>query len=206
MKPVLILYATREGQTRRIARHLAASLAASGISADVYDVNSLPPYFQIEHYEAAILAASVHAGEHEKEMVEFAKSRHDELERLPTAFVSVSLAEAGAELPTATANERAKAMSEVRKMIFRFLDETAWHPSRVKPVAGALLYRQYNPFLRFVMKHIVARNGGDTDTSRDHFYTDWAALDRFVNEFVTSLGARSRAAAATAQVPTPPAA
>jgi menaquinone-dependent protoporphyrinogen oxidase len=53
-------------------------------------------------------------------------------------------------------------------------------------VAGALLYTQYGLLKRFIMKLIVKRQGGSTDTSVDHEYTDWAALQRFVDEFMTS--------------------
>jgi len=193
MKPILVLYATKEGHTRRIARQMAASIAAGGMTVDVHDVKSVPRFFGIDHYEAVILAASVHAGEHEAAMVSFVKARRDELRTLPTAFVSVSLAEAGAELPTASASERAKAQRDVRRMVFRFLDETGFSPSRVKPVAGALLYTQYNPVVRFVMKQIAGRSGGSTDTAHDHVYTDWESLDQFVQEFVASLPDRARA-------------
>jgi len=71
---------------------MAASIAAGGMAVDVHDVESVPRFFGIDHYEAAILAASVHAGEHEAEMVAFVKAHRDELHRIPTAFVSVSLA------------------------------------------------------------------------------------------------------------------
>ena len=43
-----------------------------------------------------------------------------------------------------------------------------------------LLYTQYNVLIRFVMKRIAKHAGGATDTSRDHEYTDWVALDQFV--------------------------
>ena len=38
MKPVGIFYATREGQTRRIAEHLAAEFRARGLDTDVRNV------------------------------------------------------------------------------------------------------------------------------------------------------------------------
>jgi menaquinone-dependent protoporphyrinogen oxidase len=126
-------------------------------------------------------------------MVAFVKAHRDELQSLPTAFVSVSLSEAGVERPTASARQRAKAERDVRKMVFHFLEQTAWSPSAVKPVAGALLYTHYNPFLRFVMKRIAGRSGGSTDTAHDHDYTDWTALERFVREFVASVPTRAKA-------------
>jgi menaquinone-dependent protoporphyrinogen oxidase len=39
------------------------------------------------------------------------------------------------------------------------------------------------------MRRISAKEGGDTDTSRDYEYTDWAAVDRFARELVTRVAA-----------------
>jgi menaquinone-dependent protoporphyrinogen oxidase len=68
-----------------------------------------------------------------------------------------------------------------------FFAETGWHPKRAKPIAGALLYTKYNLLMRFIMKCIAKESGGDTDTSKDFEYTDWAALDRFVYEFAAEI-------------------
>jgi menaquinone-dependent protoporphyrinogen oxidase len=77
----------------------------------------------------------------------------------------------------------------VHTLLDKFFRKTGWRPKHVKPVAGALLYTKYNPLIRFVMKQIVKRAGGDTDTSRDYEYTDWVALDRFVGEFAGEIKA-----------------
>jgi menaquinone-dependent protoporphyrinogen oxidase len=184
MGPILVLYATREGHTHRIAEHVAATLRARGRTAEVLDAAHLPPSFALGSYSAAILAASVHAGEHEREMVEFARRYRAELDGMRTGFLSVSLAEAGAEDPTFTPERRAQAAADVQRMMVHFYDQTGWHPSRAKAVAGALLYTKYNFLVRLLMRHIVGKAGGSTDTSRDHEYTDWQALDRFVDELV----------------------
>lgn len=52
-----------------------------------------------------------------------------------------------------------------------------------KLVAGALLYTRYNWIERWVMRRIVRKAGGDTDTSRDYEYTNWAELRAFVEQF-----------------------
>lgn len=183
MKPILVLYATREGHTRRIAEHIAATIRARGYSADVIDAADLPPE-SMEAYEAAVIAASVHREKHEKEMVSFVKRFREELESMPTVFLSVSLSEAGAEDATATPERRALAAADVRKLIDAFLKETGWHPSKVHGVAGALSYTKYNCLIRFVMKRIAKAQGASTDTSRDHELTDWEALDHIVDEVV----------------------
>jgi menaquinone-dependent protoporphyrinogen oxidase len=64
-------------------------------------------------------------------------------------------------------------------------------------VAGAILYTKYNFLLRFVMKQIAKKAGASTETSQDYEYTDWVALDRFVEELATEF---SRTAAATGGV------
>jgi menaquinone-dependent protoporphyrinogen oxidase len=137
-------------------------------------------------YQAAIVLASVHLGKHEREMETFVKDHRAELERMPTAFLSVSLSEADAEDATSPPERRAKAKADAKAMIDAFCQGTGWHPRSVKPVAGALRYTKYNFLVRFVMKRIAKQNGSSTDTSRDHEFTDWVALDRFVNELAAA--------------------
>jgi len=187
MKPVLVLYATREGHTQRIAQRVADDVAARGVRADLIDAAHFPEGLTLENYSAAIVAASIHREHHEKEVVEFVKKRVHQLEQIPTAFLSVSLSEASVEDPAAPPTRRAQAAADVQRMIDRFLAETGWLPSKIKAVAGAMMYSRYNFVLRFIMKRIAARAGGSTDTSRDHVYTDWTALDRFAEEIVRGI-------------------
>jgi menaquinone-dependent protoporphyrinogen oxidase len=72
---------------------------------------------------------------------------------------------------------------ELRQIIDRFLTATGWRPAETKVVAGALLYRQYPWWKRQVMRRISAKAGGDTDTTRDYEYTDWADLSEFAKRF-----------------------
>jgi menaquinone-dependent protoporphyrinogen oxidase len=184
MKPYLVLYATREGHTARIGQHLLEVLWKRGLPANLERADQLPQDFHLDNYQGAILAASVHAHHHEAEMTRFVKKHREDLEKMPTVFLSVSLSEAGAEDQDAPPERRAKAAADAQGLIDSFLAETKWHPAKIKAVAGALLYTQYNFLLRLVMKRIAKQAGGDTDTSRDYDYTDWAALDRLVDELV----------------------
>ena len=183
MRTVAVLYATREGQTRRIAEHVAATLRTRGFLVDVLEIaQDLPADFGLTRYAASVVAASVHVGKHEREMVEFVKKHRAELERMPSAFLSVSLSEAGAEDASASPERRERAAANANSMIGAFLRETGWNPTHVHPVAGALLYRQYGTIVRLVMRFIAKQAGATTDTSRDHEYTSWQALDRFADE------------------------
>lgn len=201
MKPFVVLYATREGQTQRIAEHVAEVVRARGHSVNVRDVRDVQERrepFDMARYQAAILAASVHVGKHEPEMIAFVKHHRAELDSMPTTFLSVSLAAAGAEDPEQTAESRAKAAADCRSAIDKLVADTGWRPTRVKPVGGTLAYTKYNFLVRFVMKRIARNASMPTDTSRDYEMTDWKALDRFVDEMLDATTSRERAVASAA--------
>jgi menaquinone-dependent protoporphyrinogen oxidase len=179
-----ILFATREGQTRRVAERIAADLRAGGAVVDVFDLATRPAIV-LSDYASACVAASVHIGKHERAAVEFARRHRAELERLSAPFVSVSLSEAGAQDMKRSQTERRQSAADVQRMIDDFVKETGWRPSRVFPVAGALAYTRYNVLVRFVMKRIARKAGGPTDATHDHELTDWAAVDRFADELVS---------------------
>lgn len=193
MKPLLILYATRQGQTRRIAEHIQAAIRDRGHTARLRNLREIREPFSLERYDGAILAASVHIGRHEPELVHFVKRHREELDKVPTAFLSVSLSEAGAEDPSRSEADRAKATADVQRTIHAFLDRTGWRPRRVRAVAGALLYSKYNFFVRFVMKQVAKRSAMGTDTSQDHEFTDWTAVDRFVDDVLSDHAAHTTA-------------
>jgi menaquinone-dependent protoporphyrinogen oxidase len=143
--------------------------------------------FDCSGYSAAILAASVHLGRHEREMAAFVKRHRDELTRLPSAFLSVSLSAAGAEDDKASSQQRAESAADVDRMLSAFFHETGWLPDRILPVAGALRYTKYGLLLRWIMMRKARKAGASTDTSRDHALTDWEGLDRFIRAFLDML-------------------
>jgi menaquinone-dependent protoporphyrinogen oxidase len=177
----VVFYATREGHTRKIAERIASDLQARGAMVDLFDVRDAPSP-DWNKYSTACLAASVHIGRHEREMVAFAAANRATLERLDAAFVSVTLCEAGAEDRSKPESERRAAAADAQRMIDVFVRDTGWRPTHVLPVAGALAYSKYNVLVRFLMKRIARKAGAPTDTSRDYEFTDWPALDRFVGE------------------------
>jgi menaquinone-dependent protoporphyrinogen oxidase len=176
-----VFYATREGHTKKIAERIAADLRARGATVAVFDVRT-HPVPDWSWYSVACLAASVHVGHHEREMIAFAKRHRDALTILGAAFVSVTLSEAGAEDPRKPEPERRAAAADAQRMIDVFIEETGWRPGHTLRVAGALAYSKYNFLVRFLMKRIARKAGAPTDTSRDYELTDWLALDRFVEE------------------------
>jgi len=186
----VVFYATREGQTRRIAEHIASGLRAHQVEVDLHNVKTASPSIDWSSYGWACVAASVHAGHHEPEMIAFVRAHRQALERLGAAFLSVTLSEAGAQDVRAPKNQRERSAADAQRMIDVFVQETGWRPDRVLPVAGALAYSQYNFIIRWVMKRIARKAGAPTDTSRDYEFTDWRTLDRFITD--AALGAAMR--------------
>ena len=149
-QPLAVLYATREGQTRHIAEHVAARLRSRGLTVELEHVAHLPLGFSLSGHAGAILAASIHMGEHEREMVKFVKRHRTELESIPSTFLSVSLSEAGVEREATSPALRARSESDVRAMIEAFIAETGWRPQVVRPVAGALQFSRYGLVLSLI--------------------------------------------------------
>ena len=176
MANIYVPYGTVEGQTAQVAEYVAELVRAHGHQAETADLkhseHSLPG-----GYDAVIVAASVHMGKHEKFVTDFVQKNRGELERLPSALISVSLAAHG---------DGENAESYVAK----FEEETGWHPAHVGMFGGALLYTHYNFLKRQLMKKIVKDKGSaDLDTSRDYVYTEWDGVQRFTEDFLAGLPA-----------------
>jgi len=189
MKPVGVFYATREGHTLRIASRIAEVTRQAGVQADMHNVKKVGAEITLRNYSAVVLAASVHAGSHEPEMVEFVKKHCVDLDSRPNAFLSVTLSQVGAEDPRKSPEERARYAADVESVLAKFRNDTGWNPRQVKPVAGALLYSQYNFFLRFIMKRIARKSGAPTDSSRDYDFTRWADIEHFATQFAAQVRA-----------------
>ena len=176
-----VLYATREGQSARVAERIASELRARMTEADVINVKDVRGHIAWPDYDAAFVVASVHAGHHEKEMIEFVKKSRQDLERLHAPFLSLTLSQAGAEQPTNSPQERERAHADALRMIDDFTKDTGWRPQHALTVAGALTYSKYNFFLKWIMKHIAHKAGFDGPTNRDYEFTNWGTVARFVD-------------------------
>jgi menaquinone-dependent protoporphyrinogen oxidase len=177
-----VFYATREGQAQRVAERVASDLRAHLIDADVINVRTLRRPIDWPAYAIGFVVASVHAGSHEKEMIEFVTRSTAELTRLHAPFLSLTLSEAGAALASNSVAQREAARADALRMIDEFVQQTGWQPSRCLPVAGALMYSKYNVIVKWVMKRIAHKAGFDGPTTRDYEFTNWRAVDQFVAE------------------------
>jgi menaquinone-dependent protoporphyrinogen oxidase len=173
MARILVLYGTSEGHTEKVATTIANTLIAGGCDADVIEAGSIDP--SIAGYNGVIVAASIHGGRFQKSVIKCVREHAYDITARPNAFIAVCLAVLQKDDPKVT--------SELAGIIHRFAEQTGWHPATIKAIAGALPYTQYNFLTRWLMKRIVAKAGGDTDTSRDYVYTDWDEVKTFASEF-----------------------
>jgi menaquinone-dependent protoporphyrinogen oxidase len=187
MKPVAVIYATRKGHTGRIADAVSRGLRRKGLQTNIIDLGRMPSPEDLDRYGAVVLASPVHMGQYAREVIAFVKHHRSQLDRMMSAFVSVTLSDAGREWSDATPEQHKKFLAYVRRVNERFFEQTGWHPGRIKHVAGALVYTRYNFLIRLLMKRIARKSGGSADTSRDHDHSDWVALDRFVDAFANDI-------------------
>ena len=174
MSRLLILYGTTNGHTRKIAIALGETLGAEGYPSDVIDAQRIPRELDPATYDGVVVAASIHAGGYQRTVQRWVRRHAEQLNVVPSAFVSVCLG---------ILERRPEPQQQVREIMNRFLQVTGWQPTATKTVPGALLYTQYDWLTRWLMKRIVAKAGGDTDTTRDYEYTDWDDLRTFAQEF-----------------------
>lgn len=169
MTEILVLYASTHGHTGRIATGIGLAIERAGATADVRRIGE-GAEIELDRYDAVVVGASIHAGKHQRQIVEWVRHRAGLLNAMPGAFFSVSLT-AAEGTPDADAT--------ARRLIAEFTEATGWRPSIARSFAGALQYREYRLFTRFGMKMLMKRGGHPTDTRRDYDYTDWAAVDEF---------------------------
>jgi len=171
---ILILYGTKYGQTAKIASRVAALLAESGDTVTSADARELPRDVKLDAYDGVIIGASIIRGRYQPRVRDFVADHFIMLNGMPSAFLSVS---GSAASPDERRREEARCCAE------EFLRATHWRPEIVETVGGAMAFTRYGPLLRWLMKQISKRNGGPTDTTRDHELTDWSQVQQFVDRF-----------------------
>jgi menaquinone-dependent protoporphyrinogen oxidase len=196
MKPLLVVYATRTGLTRRIAECIAERIHALSQEVQVQGLRTedLP---SLERYSAVVLVASVHLGRQVRSVVRFVRARRTELERLPTLFLSVTLARTDAGGPPLPDEEQLEVRRAV-EILETLARETDWTPGTSVPIAGAMP-KSPGPLLRVLMRIL----GLPDAPAREVPFSDRSAVNRVVDELVRAALARS--SSAPPEMPEPPA-
>ena len=167
----LILFSTRDGQTREIASYLASELKEQGIDAETVDLNRTNEV-EWSLYDRVVIGASIRYGHFHPALERFIKMHLQSLQALPGAFFSVNLVARKPEKRTPQTNSYAR----------KFLMNSQWRPDRSAVIAGALLYPRYRWYDRVMIQLIMKMSGGETDTNKEVVYTDWEQVSAFAKE------------------------
>jgi len=184
---VPVLFSSTEGQTALIAIRLAAVLHERGFDSQAIEMGGVDASnLDWTRVRGALVGASLHKGKHQNAAKTFVHAHTADLNRVPTAFFSVSLS---------AASKNRNEVEEAGRLARAFPAAHGWSPERVASFAGRLAYREYGFFIRMVMKRIARKEGAPTDTSRDYELTDWDAVDQLGHDMAALIHQRVAALA-----------
>jgi menaquinone-dependent protoporphyrinogen oxidase len=185
MCEVPVFYATSQGQTRLIAERLAAVVRSHGLSSIALDVDQAEACnTDWPNVRALILGASVRAGKHQSSASRFVAAHRSWFNDLPSAFFSVSLS---------IASSNSVEVDAAHALATSFAEKAGCRPTHIACMAGCLAYTKYGWLKRLVMRRIARKEGGPTDTSRDHELTDWSEVSALATTMAQLARPRSRA-------------
>jgi menaquinone-dependent protoporphyrinogen oxidase len=170
---VLILYATTEGQTRKIAGRAGDHLKLRGKEVEVIQISGANG-LDLSRFERVILMASVHAGRYQPEFLAYVTLHKVQMDKVPNAFLSVSLSAASTD---------PEDLEGIAACVAKMTTETEWSPEIVVHVAGAFRFAQYDFLKSWAMRWIAAKRDPTASTKADTEYTDWEALYGFLDSW-----------------------
>jgi len=168
----LLLYSTREGQTKKIMHNIAEQL--DGYECEFVDLHQCQK-IELMQYDKVLVGASIRYGKLNKKLYQFIDAHKQQLEQVKSAFYCVNL--------TARKADQGKDTPEGSVYIKTFLKKSPWQPSLIGVFAGALYYPRYRPIDRMMIRFIMKLTGGETDTTKEVEYTDWEKVASFAKKF-----------------------
>jgi menaquinone-dependent protoporphyrinogen oxidase len=170
---VLIVFATVEGQTGKIADFVRQRVAEAGRDVVIVEMTDETLAVPFDGVEEVILAAPVHERRHPRAFENFLASRTRELGDRRTLLISVSLSAAFED-----------GLEEAQDYVVEMKMRTGFTPDAEAMVAGAVRPGGYDYFQTQVVRHVVLR-GRDHDPSLgEQEFTDWQALSATVADFL----------------------
>lgn len=170
---VLVVYSTVEGQSAKIADFAASIARNAGNDVTVLDAADMNSPQDFDGVEKIILIASVHERRHSKPFEVFLSGCRNEIEKLTTLMLSVSLS---AAFPAG--------MEDAQDYLDEMKLRTGLRPNAEMLVAGAVRHLSYDYYEREVLQHIVLRKRDYDMSEGDREFTDWEAVRRKVSDFL----------------------
>lgn len=163
-----IFYATRDGQSRRIAERIANRLADHGISAlphDLVGVRVTPP--SLAAARLVVVVAAVRYGRPLPEADQFLASYRTLRDPPQLVLLSVNL----------TARKPGKDTVEGNAYLRKSIARHRLAPALALAIAGRLDYSRYGWLDRQLIRFIMKLTGGPTDPTTCIDFTPWDVVD-----------------------------
>ena len=167
---MLFYYATRDGQSRRVAERIGARLCEHGIATAPEDLAvAAPTAVNLTGTPLLILVAAIRYGRHLPEANRLLAMYSGLAKRPPLVLVSVNL----------TARKPGKDTPEGNAYLRKAIARYRLAPVLATAIAGRLDYSLYSWFDRQMIRLIMLLTGGPTDSAAQVEYTDWSSVDAF---------------------------
>ena len=169
---MLLCYATRDGQSRKIALRIADRLAAAGIAVTPLDLETGAPS-SADLAQAPLVAAvlAIRYGKHLPQSARLIEAYRACANPPPLALASVCL----------TARKPGKDTAEGNVYLRKLIARNGLAPALAAAFAGRLDYPSYRWFDRIAIRFIMWITGGPTDPSVTVEFTDWTKVDAFAD-------------------------
>ncbi len=172
---VLVVFATVEGQSRKIAEFAADAARDMGRDTVLFDASDEFEDVSFEGVDKVVLIAPVHERRHPKHFEVLLSGQKEALTKRPTCMLSVSLSAAFPE-----------GMEEAQDYLDEMKLRTGLHPDKEMLVPGAVRQLSYDYYESQVLKHIVLRDRNYDADKGDREFTDWDAVRKTLTEFLDS--------------------
>lgn len=170
---LLILYASVDGQTLKIANFLSEQLEENGYEVVLFDINDFNG--ELINFDKIIIGSSIRYGVHHKAIIDFIQQHKEVLDGHKTAFFSVNL----------VARKPEKNQPDTNPYVIKFFKEITWRPTLVEVFAGKLDYKKYPFFDRIMIQFIMWMTKGPTDSKTKIEYTDWKRVSAFAEKIIS---------------------
>ncbi|WP_426416703.1 menaquinone-dependent protoporphyrinogen IX dehydrogenase [Aestuariirhabdus sp. LZHN29] len=177
MESIALLYATQDGQTRRIIERIHGCLKEAGVEVRVLELSGVKSW-PLKPGELPVVCSPIRYGQHLHQAREFVRRYAPQLRSQPSAMVSVNL----------TARKASRSGPENNPYLKRFLQRNDWQPRYQAVFAGALEYERYPWWDRLLIRMIMRMTGGPLEGGQRYEFTNWPAVDYFAGQLVEALG------------------
>jgi len=182
---IVILYASHDGHTRKIALRVAQQLMAAGSLVTLCDLGrEQPDAGDLAESSTLVIMAPIRYGYHLPPVERFVMRNKALLADKKLALVSINL----------TARKQGKNTAAANPYFCKWIKRHKIEPDLRAVFAGRLEYALYRWWEKQMIRLIMFMTGGPTQFDAVVEYTDWRAVDAFANE-VAALATEKKEAA-----------